>query len=52
MEPTAAAHARFFNPIVGIWEDPATGSAPGPLVAAQVSVGAAGSLAGRTSQAH
>ncbi len=28
-DPTA--HARFFNPTVGIWEDPATGSAAGPL---------------------
>ena len=25
------AHARFFNPAVGIAEDPATGSAAGPL---------------------
>lgn len=29
--PSAAAHARFFNPTVGLWEDPATGSAAGPL---------------------
>ncbi len=28
---TAAAHTRFFNPTVGIVEDPATGSAAGPL---------------------
>jgi trans-2,3-dihydro-3-hydroxyanthranilate isomerase len=28
---TAAAYARFFNPTVGIPEDPATGSAAGPL---------------------
>ncbi|WP_432419787.1 PhzF family phenazine biosynthesis protein [Baekduia alba] len=27
----AAAYARFFNPTVGLWEDPATGSAAGPL---------------------
>ncbi|HET6500684.1 MAG TPA: PhzF family phenazine biosynthesis protein [Amycolatopsis sp.] len=27
------AYARFFNPGVGIWEDPATGSAAGPLAA-------------------
>lgn len=27
------AHARFFNPTVGIAEDPATGSAAGPLAA-------------------
>jgi len=31
VEPGAAAHARFFNPTVGLWEDPATGSAAGPL---------------------
>jgi trans-2,3-dihydro-3-hydroxyanthranilate isomerase len=31
--PDAAggAYARFFNPTVGLWEDPATGSAAGPL---------------------
>jgi trans-2,3-dihydro-3-hydroxyanthranilate isomerase len=28
---TTTAYARFFNPTVGIWEDPATGSAAGPL---------------------
>ena len=27
----ADVYARFFNPTVGIWEDPATGSAAGPL---------------------
>jgi trans-2,3-dihydro-3-hydroxyanthranilate isomerase len=27
------AYTRFFNPTVGIWEDPATGSAAGPLAA-------------------
>jgi trans-2,3-dihydro-3-hydroxyanthranilate isomerase len=31
IDPAATAHARFFNPTVGIWEDPATGSAAGPL---------------------
>jgi PhzF family phenazine biosynthesis protein len=31
--PEAAAYARFFNPTVGIWEDPATGTAAGPLAA-------------------
>lgn len=31
VDPSAAAHARFFNPTVGLWEDPATGSAAGPL---------------------
>lgn len=30
-DPGATAHARFFNPTAGIWEDPATGSAAGPL---------------------
>jgi PhzF family phenazine biosynthesis protein len=29
--PTADAYARFFNPTAGISEDPATGSAAGPL---------------------
>jgi PhzF family phenazine biosynthesis protein len=29
--PNANAYSRFFNPTVGIWEDPATGSAAGPL---------------------
>lgn len=27
----SAAHARFFNPTVGLWEDAATGTAAGPL---------------------
>jgi PhzF family phenazine biosynthesis protein len=27
------AYARFFNPTVGLWEDPATGTAAGPLTA-------------------
>jgi trans-2,3-dihydro-3-hydroxyanthranilate isomerase len=27
----STAYARFFNPTAGIWEDPATGSAAGPL---------------------
>lgn len=31
VDPEATAHARFFNPTVGISEDPATGSAAGPL---------------------
>jgi trans-2,3-dihydro-3-hydroxyanthranilate isomerase len=30
-QPGATAYARFFNPTVGIWEDPATGTAAGPL---------------------
>ena len=29
----AVAYARFFNPTVGISEDPATGTAAGPLAA-------------------
>lgn len=29
--PDADIYTRFFNPTVGIWEDPATGSAAGPL---------------------
>ena len=37
----ATAHARFFNPTVGIWEDPATGSAAGPLAAQLVAHGMA-----------
>jgi trans-2,3-dihydro-3-hydroxyanthranilate isomerase len=40
VDPTAVAHARFFNPTVGIWEDPATGSAAGPLVSRLVAQGA------------
>jgi trans-2,3-dihydro-3-hydroxyanthranilate isomerase len=31
VSPVVSAYARFFNPTVGIWEDPATGSAAGPL---------------------
>ena len=31
LEPGSAAYARFFNPTVGIAEDPATGTAAGPL---------------------
>jgi trans-2,3-dihydro-3-hydroxyanthranilate isomerase len=30
-EPDATAYARFFNPVAGIVEDPATGTAAGPL---------------------
>lgn len=36
----SVAYARFFNPTVGIVEDPATGTAAGPLVAALVAGGA------------
>ncbi|MDB6087348.1 MAG: PhzF family phenazine biosynthesis protein [Gammaproteobacteria bacterium] len=37
----AVAYARFFNPTVGIWEDPATGTAAGPLAAHLVAHGLA-----------
>jgi trans-2,3-dihydro-3-hydroxyanthranilate isomerase len=33
VDPASAAYARFFNPTVGIAEDPATGTAAGPLAA-------------------
>jgi PhzF family phenazine biosynthesis protein len=39
VDPDAVAHARFFNPTVGIHEDPATGSAAGPLVSLLVAQG-------------
>jgi trans-2,3-dihydro-3-hydroxyanthranilate isomerase len=35
----AVAYTRFFNPIMGIAEDPATGTAAGPLVARLVAEG-------------
>ncbi len=35
----AIAYARFFNPTMGIHEDPATGTAAGPLVASLVARG-------------
>jgi PhzF family phenazine biosynthesis protein len=35
----AVAYARFFNPTMGIAEDPATGTAAGPLVARLVAQG-------------
>lgn len=38
-ERGSVAYARFFNPTVGISEDPATGTAAGPLVAALVARG-------------
>lgn len=40
-DDAAAADARFFNPGVGIVEDPATGTAAGPLAAYLVRYGAA-----------
>jgi PhzF family phenazine biosynthesis protein len=30
-DPSTTAYARFFNPVAGIVEDPATGTAAGPL---------------------
>jgi trans-2,3-dihydro-3-hydroxyanthranilate isomerase len=39
VEADAIAHARFFNPTVGILEDPATGSAAGPLASQLVADG-------------
>jgi PhzF family phenazine biosynthesis protein len=39
VDPSAVAYARFFNPTVGIPEDPATGSAAGPLVSRLVAQG-------------
>ncbi|WP_353952038.1 PhzF family phenazine biosynthesis protein [Knoellia sp. S7-12] len=47
VEGDAAAYARFFNPTMGIVEDPATGTAAGPLVAKLVAEGrvAAGAAA-------
>lgn len=65
LDPTAAgavAYARFFNPVAGIREDPATGTAAGPLACQLVahrliSDGAAaviqqGALMGRESLLH
>ncbi|GGF21979.1 PhzF family phenazine biosynthesis protein [Subtercola lobariae] len=40
-DPGSAAYARFFNPVMGIAEDPATGTAAGPLAALLVSRGQA-----------
>ncbi|HYL74267.1 MAG TPA: PhzF family phenazine biosynthesis protein [Bryobacteraceae bacterium] len=37
----AIAHARFFNPTVGIAEDSATGSAAGPLACQLIAIGVA-----------
>jgi len=36
-----APYARFFNPTVGLWEDPATGTAAGPLACYLVRYGRA-----------
>ena len=40
LDEHATAYARFFNPAMGIWEDPATGTAAGPLAALLVADGA------------
>lgn len=39
VHPDSAAYARFFNPVMGIAEDPATGTAAGPLAALLVASG-------------
>jgi trans-2,3-dihydro-3-hydroxyanthranilate isomerase len=41
-DPDATAHARFFNPVAGIVEDPATGTAAGPLACLLRQYGLAG----------
>jgi PhzF family phenazine biosynthesis protein len=40
IDVAATAYTRFFNPAMGIWEDPATGTAAGPLIALLVAAGA------------
>ena len=44
-DPAATAYARFFNPTVGIREDPATGSAAGPLACHLAACGIVGESA-------
>jgi trans-2,3-dihydro-3-hydroxyanthranilate isomerase len=39
IDPSSAAHARFFNPTVGIIEDSATGTAAGPLACQLIAKG-------------
>jgi PhzF family phenazine biosynthesis protein len=41
ISPSAIAHARFFNPTVGLFEDSATGSAAGPLACQLIAQGVA-----------
>jgi trans-2,3-dihydro-3-hydroxyanthranilate isomerase len=41
ISPSAMAHARFFNPAVGLFEDSATGTAAGPLACQLVARGIA-----------
>lgn len=51
-DPSATAHARFFNPTVGILEDPATGSAAGPLACYLASRGVVDGEIVRVEQGH
>jgi trans-2,3-dihydro-3-hydroxyanthranilate isomerase len=41
VSPLAMAHARFFHPSVGLFEDSATGSAAGPLACQLIALGVA-----------
>jgi trans-2,3-dihydro-3-hydroxyanthranilate isomerase len=45
VDPAATAHTRFFNPTEGIVEDPATGTAAGPLACYLAKYGRIGSSA-------
>ncbi len=47
-DPGAHVHARMFAPMAGISEDPATGSAAGPLAAHLAEAGVVDALPGRT----
>jgi trans-2,3-dihydro-3-hydroxyanthranilate isomerase len=53
VRPDAAAHARFFNPTIGIVEDVATGTAAGPLACQLIAHGVvAGSRTLQIEQGH
>jgi trans-2,3-dihydro-3-hydroxyanthranilate isomerase len=52
VDPSAMAYARFFNPTVGIREDPATGSAAGPLACYLAANGLVEGEAVRVEQGH
>jgi trans-2,3-dihydro-3-hydroxyanthranilate isomerase len=41
LSPEAIAHARFFNPAAGLFEDSATGTAAGPLACQLIAMGVA-----------
>lgn len=41
VSPVATAHARFFNPAAGLFEDSATGTAAGPLACQLIAIGIA-----------